>query len=573
MKVLSRTHRLSIMGFIALSALNVHADSGLFSTLTYNVAGLLEAFSSAPSPRQSATEAISCYVNQFDFVNVQEDFNYHAALYDTCNNHPHRSPTSGGMGIGSGLNSMSRFPYSDWERVTWNHCNGVDCLTPKGFTLARSRLAEGVYVDIYNFHTQAQTTDADMAARRANLLQLLAYIDENSAANAVIVMGDSNTRYTRSGDIIREFLSRGFTDAWVDRERNGDVPVSGADALVCDPQYTGPDCEIVDKVLFRSNGYIDLNAALYAVRQDDYSSNGLRLSDHPPVQTNFTWSTRADRKLSDAFGGPHGTNFNDASTLPANPATKKVTLRAGSRVDQVAIELSNGFIFSHGGTGGTEQSLTLNSGEYLSSVKLCKGKKNGHTRIFYAKFSTTQNRTLSGGSTTSDCATYSAPSGWQIVGFHGRAGTELDKAGVVYAPQQSTLPGTANWVQLVNNASGLCMDISGATMTDGNNVGQWYCTGNSWQKWNYDDATGLVRSKNDNRFCLDNSNVFANGANLQISLCSGSPTQQFTLGSDGVLSMRSKPEQVVDGYGTHAGDNIGTWWNWGGTNQRWTLVP
>lgn len=556
----------------ALVAPNAMAESGSFTTLTYNVAGLLEVFSSAESDRQAATEQISCYVNEFDVVNVQEDFNYHAALYDTCNDHPYRSATTGGMGIGSGLNTMSRFPYTDWERVSWDNCNGVDCLTPKGFTLARTRLAEGVYVDIYNLHTQAQVEDADLDARRKNILQLANFIEENSAGNAVIVMGDTNTRYTRGGDNMWELLNRGFDDAWIELTRNGDVPASGTNALTCDPKVTDANCEIVDKILYRSNGYIQLDATLYDIRQDDVTTDGLKLSDHPPLQADFTYTTRSDRQLSDPFGGPHGTAFNDVSLLPENPLTKTVSLRAGSRVDQVAITLSQGFRFSHGGTGGSEQTLTLNNGEYLTKMDVCAAKKDGHTRIFYSKFTTSNGRSIAGGSTTSDCTTFTAPDGWQIVGFHGRAGSELDKIGVIYAPQNSAAA-TVSWSAVQNQASGLCLDINGGTMADGTNVLQWTCSGADWQQWHYDDSTGLVRSKNDPRFCLDNSNAFGNGANIQLHTCNGSAAQQFVLNAEGVLAMRTLPSQVVDGYGSTAGDNVGTWWNWGGANQRWSLVP
>jgi endonuclease/exonuclease/phosphatase family metal-dependent hydrolase len=550
------------------------SQEGSFSTLTYNVAGLLELFSSAVSPRQSATEEISCYINEFDVVNVQEDFNYHAALYDTCNTHPYRSATTGGMGIGSGLNTLSRFPYSDWERVRWKDCNGVDCLTPKGFTLARTRLAEGVYVDIYNLHTQAQVGDADLTARRGNIRQLISYIDANSAGNAVIVMGDTNTRYTRSGDNIWELLNRGFSDAWLKLSRNGDVPVSGADALTCDPQTSAPDCEIVDKVLFRDNGFVGLDAVYHLLRQDDNTSDGLRLSDHPPLQTDFVYSTPADRQLSDPFGGPHGTHFNDVAVLPQNPAVSGVNIRAGSRVDRIDLTLSNGFVLSHGGNGGTDHVLNLNSGEYLTSLQLCSGQKDGRTRIFYSRFTTSQNRSVAAGSTTGSCQTFNAPAGWQIVGLHGRAGEELDKAGVVYAPfQAGNIPPAVDYVQFINNASGLCLDISNANMSNGTNVGQWTCNNGNWQKWHYDASSGLIRSQQDNRFCLDNGGNFANGANLMIWQCNGNANQRFSLNADGSVAMRTLPEQVVDGYGSNAGDNAGTWYNWGGNNQRWTLVP
>src|SRR6266545_158409 len=118
-----------------------------FTTLTYNVAGLLEPFSgSEPAVN---TPIISCLIRGYDVVVVQEDFNYHAKLYDTCDDHPYRSPTSGGMGIGSGVNMLSDIPFTDWTRVAWDDCDGTDCLTPKGFAMARVRLAENVQVDLY----------------------------------------------------------------------------------------------------------------------------------------------------------------------------------------------------------------------------------------------------------------------------------------------------------------------------------------------------------------------------------------------------------------------------------------
>ena len=49
---------------------------------------------------------------------MQEDFNYHANLY-AADNHPYRTATSGGAGIGSGLNTLSEAWYDgdDFERV------------------------------------------------------------------------------------------------------------------------------------------------------------------------------------------------------------------------------------------------------------------------------------------------------------------------------------------------------------------------------------------------------------------------------------------------------------------------
>ncbi|MFC4507491.1 MULTISPECIES: jacalin-like lectin [Streptomyces] len=415
------------------------AGSGSFSVLTYNVAGLPEWLSSASTPRDTSTTEIGRRIAPYDIVNVQEDFNYHAYLYST-DTHPYRTATSGGAGIGSGLNTVSDHAWDgdDFERVGWNDCqiDSGDCLTPKGFTFMRERLAEGVYVDFYNLHTNAGTNDGDLAARAANLAQLTSFISTHSAGNAVVVMGDTNTRYTRSGDTIAEFAAaNGLTDAWVQLIRGGVAPVKGSDALVCDQTgATVPNtCEVVDKVLYRGSKLVTLGATSYDNEHAKFlNSDGLMLSDHDPVTVGFTWSQNSAFELSDQFGGPHGDYYQDIDSVPAAARATKISLRAGSRVDQVGITLGNGTTLTHGGTGGTASSLTLASGEYVTTAYLCQGQKDDHTRIFYARFTTNLGNTLAGGTTTSDCVTRTAPTGWQIAGFHGRAGDELDKVGFIY---------------------------------------------------------------------------------------------------------------------------------------------
>jgi hypothetical protein len=548
------------------------ADTGTFSTLSYNVAGLLEAFSS--SHPAANTPLISCRIKGYTLVNVQEDFNYHAALYDSCDDHPHRSSTSGGMGIGSGLNTLSYLPFTDWYRGDWNDCNGVDCLTPKGWTHARVRLAEGVYLSLYNLHTQAQTENADLSARRKNLLQLLSDIETNSPTDAVIVMGDTNTRYTRSGDNIREFQKRGFTDVWVKNVRGGVLPTQGAQDLTNCTVRTSADCEVVDKVLFRGNAHIKLNPLNYLVDTSFVDGAGNQLSDHYPISVNWNYSTSAAIKLSDSRGGPHGNAFNDVGLLPADAVVNRLVLRASARVDRIEAHLSNGYVLSHGGGGGSERSLTLGSNEYVASLQLCDGQQNGRTRVFYAKFTTTAGRTLAGGSTTGNCSTYHAPSGWQIAGFHGRAGDEVDKIGAVFTPIPAARPAAASFMQVVNQSSGLCLDIAGASIRNGSNVQQWSCNGGDWQKWSYDPQSGLVRSKADPRFCLDNSGSFDDGANILLWTCNGNANQRFSWNAaTGVLSMRTHPTQVVDAIGTTPGNDVITYGNWGGANQRWRFIP
>ncbi|MFJ8590971.1 jacalin-like lectin [Streptomyces sp. NPDC093598] len=409
------------------------ADSGSFSVLTYNIAGL--PLGLGDSDPETNTPLIGQRLGPYDIVNVQEDFNYHASLYAN-DKHPYRTATSGGAAFGDGLNTLSDHPFEDFQRVKWDKCTGTNCLTPKGFSLARMRLAEGVYVDLYNVHTNADSTDDALAARRANVEQLSGFIRANSSGNAVIVMGDTNTRYTRTGDNIRTLLSQnGLTDAWVKLVRGGTPPAQGSDALVCDAAAPTDDCEVVDKVLYRSSKLVDLTATRY---HNDWASflrsDGKHLSDHFPHTVGFSYTLNSALRASDFFGGPHGTAFNDADDLPPVPSPRTLTLRGSARLDAVSLTHDGGTTLTHGGTGGTATSLTLAAGEHLTSVKLTQGQKDGRTRLFSAAFTTDRNRSLSVGTATSDTKTFTAPSGWQIVGFTGRAGDELDKLGVVYAP-------------------------------------------------------------------------------------------------------------------------------------------
>ncbi|MDX6740396.1 jacalin-like lectin [Actinocorallia sp. A-T 12471] len=423
-----------------LTALAVHspaaAQGGSFDVLTYNVAGLPEIISSAVTPRKAAHTAIGQRIGPYEIANLQEDFNYHAALY-AADGHPHRTATSGGAGIGSGLNTVSAYPFRELARVKWNDCaiNSADCLTPKGFTFLRVRLAEGVYVDVYNLHADAGGGAADISARAKNLAQLGSYIQTYSADKAVIVMGDTNTRYTSANERIAEFAAaHGLTDAWVELERGGVPPAQGSPSLPCDDAAPTDACEIVDKILYRGDATVALTATDYrndsALFREDTS--GLMLSDHHPIAATFSWTPAQAFRLSDPHGGPHGVPFTDVSHLPGAPAT--FTLRAGSRVDQVGVTFTDGRTRAHGGQGGTARTLTLANGEHVVSAKVCQGLHFLKPRVFALTLTTSQGRTLSGGTPTQNCVTHTAPDGHRITAFHGRSGAEIDQLGVIYTP-------------------------------------------------------------------------------------------------------------------------------------------
>lgn len=134
-------------------------SSGSFSLMTFNIAGLPDWLSDNGVPGDKSTNAKSIgsllAQTNYDIVHVQEDFAYHTELYST-DKHPYRTVTSGNVLLGSGLNTMSNYPWTTFNRITWEVCwiNEADCLTPKGFTLMRVQLG-GAEVDIYNLHADA----------------------------------------------------------------------------------------------------------------------------------------------------------------------------------------------------------------------------------------------------------------------------------------------------------------------------------------------------------------------------------------------------------------------------------
>lgn len=287
-------------GTIALAALAAAPAHALtLDVLTYNVAGLPEGISS--SHPVANHPQISPLLNAYDLVGVQEDFAYHELLVQDLT-FPYQSVKDTnpgpfgeqlGFAFGDGLNTFSRDPFSDFFRVTWDECFGVvtnasDCLTPKGFSYERREIAPGAFLDVYNFHADAGGAAEDLAARRSNLRQLYQHVLDYSSDVAVIVLGDTNSRYTRDGDIVPEMLAAtGLSDVWIELVRGGVMPEIGPSLQDCDDP-SGANCERIDKILYRSSPLLEIVPLDYDVPAALFSdATGAPLSDHDPVFARF----------------------------------------------------------------------------------------------------------------------------------------------------------------------------------------------------------------------------------------------------------------------------------------------
>ncbi|KAE9031332.1 hypothetical protein PR002_g9656 [Phytophthora rubi] len=170
------------------------------------------------------------------------------------------------------------------------------------------------------------------------------------------------------------------------------------------------------------------------------SSGSMTTTSSSSDSTTAPASSGSPTRLSQSFGGPHGTEFSDLLLATSGQTITSLTIRAGDRVDGLTLEVSapTTQTFTHGGTGGTDNTLTLGAGEYITSTEVHWGQKDGHTRIFYLSFGTSAGNTVSGGTQTDQSGSVSAPDGFQLGGFFGRDGDEIDLFGAVWTSIQTT---------------------------------------------------------------------------------------------------------------------------------------
>jgi exonuclease III len=266
------------------------AITGDFTVLAYNVAGLPDIISGSTPSKYSGP--IGKLLNDYDIVHVQEDFCYHDSLTLHIT-HPHRTETLGCVPNGDGLNTFSRYELSNIIRTKWNDCTDADCFTPKGFSYSQINFGNNVVIDFYNVHANAGSSEPALEARRKNITQLHDYINEYSKDKPVIVMGDMNCRYTRSGDNIRLMLDLWFKDTLIELVRNGNIPEQGSNPLIdCDASRTSASCEKVDKIFYRSSEKVKLKATEFKMDDERFYFEGndtLPLSDHYPVYSKFSY--------------------------------------------------------------------------------------------------------------------------------------------------------------------------------------------------------------------------------------------------------------------------------------------
>ncbi|RSM09100.1 hypothetical protein CDV31_007867 [Fusarium ambrosium] len=271
-------------------------NASSFSLLTYNVAGLPEIINeNGIKDKKLSASFIGQYIREqsYDVVHLQEDFHLHDVILNN-DNHTFHTASSGKVVEGDGLNTLSHYNASHFDRYTWKECavNGGDCLTPKGFTHMISNVG-GFEVDLYNLHADAGNEWPDRLARREGLDQLLRHIKKHTKDRPVILAGDFNDRWTCSKRGIDKLTEAGFTDAWVKLHHNNTIPEPNGKSNNCAHPPKNNSCEVVDKVFYRSGKSVTLDAYKFNYDSDIFvMKDNSQPSDHSPLRVDFSWARK-----------------------------------------------------------------------------------------------------------------------------------------------------------------------------------------------------------------------------------------------------------------------------------------
>lgn len=315
-----------------------------FNATTLNVDGLPRTILGKEiNPDAKEAEGATAIGNEtrtkgWDIVAMSEDFNFHDYLIAPISD-LYYAGTHGGKvaakinttdGLGLLLTKKTGWNFSNETRVKWkdhygeiNH--GADGLIDKGFRYYTITIAPGVEFDFYCLHMDAEDDPKDIQARESQLTQLVEYIKSHDNGRNILILGDTNCRYTRDNvkgkliDPINAVDNFTIHDAWIELIRGGAYPNLGDPAIMIGDK--GPQMgEVVDKIFWIENSKSPLKIKANSFLHD----TSFTASDHYPLTVNFT--------ITDPNGTPA---TNSDYTLPES-ATAVAQEIVGNSAEEVA---------------------------------------------------------------------------------------------------------------------------------------------------------------------------------------------------------------------------------------------
>ena len=303
--------------------------TGSFDVISYNIAGLPIPASETADGRDALADNVesATKLNKmgFDFIALQEDFNYDMNIRPLLTNYKnitdnndkvterHQTVHSGGVPVGDGMNIFSTYAQYNEARKSWDVSAGVmeegsDELTYKGILVTTVELEKGYFLDIYTIHADAYGGEASTKAKESQFAQLAEYIkkhsvfDENTLTydHAVMVVGDFNQSICweeDGGKLIENLIEECYlNDAWAvqtiseieENPENYDAYYTYANETNLTYSQALGMYDSVERVIYADGNGIDLTLDVFSYMWIIGADNE-SLSDHPAVTAAFDY--------------------------------------------------------------------------------------------------------------------------------------------------------------------------------------------------------------------------------------------------------------------------------------------
>lgn len=248
---------------------------GDLSILTYNVHGLPPAITNDDTT--SRMQQIAPRLMEYDLVGLQEDWmddNHEILQSNSGFEYVDRfdTPKDDSKVYGAGLSWLSTLELLEIDHKYYDNCfgtvdNASDCLASKGIQTATIILG-GVEVMIANTHLEAGNGDEDQSIREEQIADLQSL----PTSVPTILLGDFNLHPEDINDrnLLASLEDVGFEHTcW---------------SLDCsEPNH-------IDQIWVRSSDNIAFTIQSWSSPDNFVDSDGVPLSDHPPIEVELRWN-------------------------------------------------------------------------------------------------------------------------------------------------------------------------------------------------------------------------------------------------------------------------------------------
>ncbi len=292
-------------------------EEATFTATALNVDGLPQKVAfitlNEDGPGSDGTKLISQYLAKkgYDIIGVSEDFNYHGSLMSALEEDYSSGTIRATLSLSDlnipfdtdGLNLLWKKGLVDSSTESWTRWGTTTSTdgnqyVKKGFRHYEMSPADGVVVDVYVLHMDAGDATS---SREAQWRQLAQAIGETDSSRPKIVLGDTNSRWTREdikGCFMDQLPQYSISDAWVELCRNNEYPTTSMPDLTdqSDPSAYA-NYEVVDKIIYLNPleaNTPQLTARSFKIENDyiyaevDGSDNARPLGDHRPAVVEFS---------------------------------------------------------------------------------------------------------------------------------------------------------------------------------------------------------------------------------------------------------------------------------------------